>query len=557
MFDHRQYTRSYFLPPEECFDWVKKDHITKAPIWCSVDLRDGNQALVEPMSLEEKLEFYRMLLDIGFKEIEIGFPAASETEYQLCRTLIEKDMIPEDVTIQVLTQARDHIIRRTFEAVKGAPRAIVHVYNSTSFAQRQQVFRMEKDEIKKIAIDGAELLKELAQKDGGNYAFEYSPESFTGTEPEFALDVCNAVLKVWEPRPDFRPIINLPSTVELSMPHVYASQIEYMSKHLYNRENVILSLHPHNDRGCGISDAELGILAGADRIEGTMFGNGERTGNVDIMILGMNMYMQGVDPELDFSNMPHLAEVYERLTQMQIHDRHPYTGKLVFAAFSGSHQDAIAKGMKYREENDMSHWSVPYLPINPADVGRTYDADVIRINSQSGKGGVAYIMEHNFGITIPYKMRADFGYAVKDASDKHHSELSPQDIYKIFTDRYEKYTPVFDIKGCHFRQESGNNITATVNIIQNGRKEIHEAEGNGRLDAVANTFVEKFGKDFRLMLYEEHAIGDGTDSSAIAYVGIEDDKKHQYFGIGIDPDIIRASIDALIAAMNRLLEACK
>ncbi|MBR6391247.1 MAG: 2-isopropylmalate synthase, partial [Lachnospiraceae bacterium] len=424
MFDHRQYTRNYFMPPEECLDWAKKEYITKAPLWCSVDLRDGNQALIEPMSLEEKLEFFKLLTDMGFKQIEVGFPAASETEFKLVRTLIEENMIPDDVTIQVLTQAREHIIRRTFEAVKGAPRAIVHVYNSTSYAQREQVFKMSKEEIKQIAIDGAKLLKELAEEDGGNYIFEYSPESFTGTEVDYALDVCNAVLKVWEPREDFKPIINLPSTVELSMPHVYASQIEYMCKHLYKRENVIVSLHPHNDRGCGISDAELGILAGADRIEGTLFGNGERTGNVDIMVLGMNMYMQGVDPELDLSNMPKLAETYERLTQMKIHDRHPYCGKLVFAAFSGSHQDAIAKGMKYREENDPDHWSVPYLPINPEDVGRTYDSDVIRINSQSGKGGVAYIMEQSYGLKIPYKMRADLGYTVKDASDKAHAELN-------------------------------------------------------------------------------------------------------------------------------------
>ncbi len=554
MFDHRQYTRNYFMPPEECLDWAKKEYITKAPLWCSVDLRDGNQALIEPMSLEEKLEFFKLLTDMGFKQIEVGFPAASETEFKLVRTLIEQNMIPEDVTIQVLTQAREHIIRRTFEAVKGAPRAIVHVYNSTSYAQREQVFKMSKDEIKQIAIDGAKLLKELAEEDGGNYIFEYSPESFTGTEVDYALEVCNAVLEVWEPREDFKPIINLPSTVELSMPHVYASQIEYMCKHLYKRENVIVSLHPHNDRGCGISDAELGILAGADRIEGTLFGNGERTGNVDIMVLGMNMYMQGVDPELDLSDMPKLVETYERLTQMKIHDRHPYCGKLVFAAFSGSHQDAIAKGMKYREETDPKHWSVPYLPINPEDVGRTYDSDVIRINSQSGKGGVAYIMEQSYGLKIPYKMRADFGYTVKDASDKAHAELNAVQIHDIFLQRYQGYTPIFDVKGCHFRQEN-NGYTATVNIVEDGTKTLVESFGNGRLDAVSNTFKEKFNKSFQVICYEEHALNDGSDSNAIAYVGIQNDAGKQFFGIGIDPDIIRASIDALIAAMNRLLEA--
>ena len=554
MFDYKQYQRNYFMPPEVCMDWAKKEYVDKAPIWCSVDLRDGNQALIEPMSLDEKLEFFQMLIDIGFKEIEVGFPAASETEYELVRTLIEKNMIPEDVTIQVLTQAREHIIRKTFEAVKGAPgKVIVHVYNSTSLAQREQVFAKSREEIKQIAIDGAKLLKKLADEIEGDFVFEYSPESFTGTEVDYAVDVCNAVLDIWEPREDFRPIINIPATVEMSMPHVFAQQVEYVSKHLHNREHVVLSLHPHNDRGCGISDAELGILAGADRIEGTMFGNGERTGNVDIMVLAMNMYAQGVDPELDLSDMPHLVEVYERLTQMHIDMRHPYCGKLVFAAFSGSHQDAIAKGMKYRETQDPDHWTVPYLPINPEDVGRTYDSDVIRINSQSGKGGVAYIMEQMYGIKIPYKMRADFGYAVKDVSDHSHSELSPEQIHDIFMQRYKKYTPIFDIKGCHFRQEDG--ITATVNIISDNRKDIVEAVGNGRLDAVSNALAEKFETPCEVICYEEHALTDGSDSSAIAYVGIQGVDGKQYFGIGIDPDIIRASIDALISAMNRSLEA--
>ena len=556
MFDYKQYKRNYFMPPEVCMDWAKKEYVDKAPIWCSVDLRDGNQALIEPMSLDEKLEFFQMLVDIGFKEIEVGFPAASETEYELVRTLIEKNMIPEDVTIQVLTQAREHIIRKTFDAVKGAPgKVIVHVYNSTSLAQREQVFGKSKEEIKQIAIDGAKLLKELADETEGNFIFEYSPESFTGTEVDYGVEVCNAVLDIWEPRPDFKPIINIPATVEMSMPHVFAQQVEYVSKHLHNRENVILSLHPHNDRGCGISDAELGILAGADRIEGTMFGNGERTGNVDIMVLGMNMYAQGVDPGLDLSDMPHLVEVYERLTQMHIDMRHPYCGKLVFAAVSGSHQDAIAKGMKYREAKDPDHWTVPYLPINPEDVGRTYDSDVIRINSQSGKGGVAYIMEQTYGIKIPYKMRADFGYAVKDVSDHSHAELSPAQIHDIFMKRYNKYTPIFDIKGCHFRQEDG--ITATVNIIADNRKDIVEANGNGRLDAVSNVFAEKFETPCEVICYEEHALTDGSDSSAIAYVGIQGADGEQYFGIGIDPDIIRASIDALISAMNRSLEAAR
>ena len=553
MFDYRQYERGYFMPPVKCNDWVNKEYVDKAPIWCSVDLRDGNQALVEPMSLDEKLEFFQMLVEVGFKEIEIGFPAASETEYEFCRTLIEKNMIPDDVTIQVLTQARPHIIKKTFEAVKGAPRAIVHVYNSTSLAQREQVFRKSKEEVKQIAIEGAKLLKELAEADGGNFLFEYSPESFTGTEPEYALEVCNAVVDIWQPTPDKKCIINLPATVEMSLPHVFASQIEYMSKYMHNRENVIISLHPHNDRSTGVADAELGLLAGADRIEGTLFGNGERTGNVDIITLAMNMYMQGVNPELNLSDMPHLAEVFERLTQMKIDDRHPWCGKLVFAAFSGSHQDAISKGMHYRIENDTEHWTVPYLPINPEDVGRTYDSDVIRINSQSGKGGVAYVLEHNYGMVVPKAMREDLGYAVKDVSDVNHKELSADEVLEIFEKRYKKYTPVFKISEVHFKQING--IQTVVTINENGEKYNVEDGGNGRLDAVSNALASHFGKPCDIFCYEEHSLKKGSDSSAIAYVGITGEDGKNYFGIGIDHDIIRASIDALESAMNRSLEA--
>lgn len=553
MFDYRQYERGYFMPPVKCNDWVNKEYVDKAPIWCSVDLRDGNQALVEPMSLDEKLEFFQMLVEVGFKEIEIGFPAASETEYEFCRTLIEKNMIPDDVTIQVLTQARPHIIKKTFEAVKGAPRAIVHVYNSTSLAQREQVFKKSKEEVKQIAIEGAKLLKELAEANGGNFLFEYSPESFTGTEPEYALEVCNAVVDIWQPTPDKKCIINLPATVEMSLPHVFASQIEYMSKYMHNRENVIISLHPHNDRSTGVADAELGLLAGADRIEGTLFGNGERTGNVDIITLAMNMYMQGVNPELNLSDMPHLAEVFERLTQMKIDDRHPWCGKLVFAAFSGSHQDAISKGMHYRIENDPNKWTVPYLPINPEDVGRTYDSDVIRINSQSGKGGVAYVLEHNYGMVVPKAMREDLGYAVKDVSDVNHKELSADEVLEIFEKRYKKYTPVFKISEVHFKQING--IQTVVTINENGEKYNVEDGGNGRLDAVSNALASHFGKPCDIFCYEEHSLKNGSDSSAIAYVGITGEDGKNYFGIGIDHDIIRASIDALESAMNRSLEA--
>ena len=419
----KKYHEGYFMPPTIDLSWAYKQHPDKAPTWCSVDLRDGNQALIIPMSLDEKIEFFKMLVQVGFKEIEVGFPAASETEYMFLRRLVEEDLIPDDVNVQVLTQAREHIIKKTFEALEGVKNAIVHVYNSTSLAQRQQVFRKDKEEIKQIAIEGAKLLKKLTEEAGANYRFEYSPESFTGTEPEYALEVCNAVLDVWQPTPDRKAIINIPVTVEMSMPHIYAMQVAYISQNLKYRDAVELSLHPHNDRGCGVADSELGILAGADRIEGTLFGNGERTGNADIVTIAMNMYVLGVDPELDFSNLPDLVDLYEKVTRMRVHERQPYAGALVFAAFSGSHQDAIAKGMKWREEQDPDHWTVPYLPIDPHDVGREYEADVIRINSQSGKGGVAYIMEQKYGISMPKKMREDFGYCVKGVSDHKHKEL--------------------------------------------------------------------------------------------------------------------------------------
>ena len=460
MMNYRKYQRQYFLPPYPCMKWAEKDYVDKAPVWCSVDLRDGNQALVVPMTLEQKVGFFKLLCKVGFKEIEVGFPAASETEYEFLRTLIEQDLIPDDVTIQVLTQAREHIIRKTFAALEGAKQAIVHVYNSTSVAQREQVFHKSKEEILKIAVDGAELLKKLADETEGNFRFEYSPESFTGTEPEYALEVCNAVLDVWKPTADKKAIINLPVTVQHSMPHVYASQVEYMCENLKCRENVIVSLHPHNDRGCGVADTEMGLLAGADRVEGTLFGNGERTGNVDVVTLAMNMYSQGVDPKMDFSNMPEICEAYEKFTGMKVNERSPYAGALVFAAFSGSHQDAIAKGMNYRVENDPEHWTVPYLPIDPTDVSRNYDADVIRINSQSGKGGVGYILEHNFGLNLPPKMREAMGYAAKDASDHQNKELMPEEIFEIFKKKFEGITAPYNITEVHFKQVDG--ITAEV-----------------------------------------------------------------------------------------------
>ena len=514
-------------------------------------MRDGNQALIEPMSLEEKLEFFQMLVDVGFKEIEVGFPAASETEYQFMRTLIEKNMIPDDVTVQVLTQAREHIIKKTFEAVKGAPHAVIHLYNSTSVAQREQVFKKSKEEIKKIAIDGAELLLKLASETDGNFTFQYSPESFPGTEVDYAVEVCNAVLDVWKPTKENKAIINIPTTVENAMPHVFACQLEYVHKHLKYRDNVILCLHPHNDRGCGVATAELGVLAGADRIEGTLFGNGERTGNVDIITMGMNMYSHGVDPGLDFSNMKRLRETYERLTRMHVYERQPYAGDLVFTAFSGSHQDAIAKGMAYRDEKQCDTWTVPYLPIDPKDVGRQYDSDVIRINSQSGKGGVNYILKQSHGINLPQAMRAEVGYLVKDVSDKAHKELTPDWVYQIFSDNYINTKPVFHVDECHFKQ--GDGITAEATINHAGETRVVTAMGNGRLDAVSNAIKQYFNISYELTFYEEHSQSKGSSSKAVAYVGIIS-KGKTFWGVGIDPDIIKASIEALIVAVNKLEE---
>lgn len=545
-----KYKRQYYMPPEACMEWTKKEYIEKAPQWCSVDLRDGNQSLIIPMSLEEKLEFFQLLVEVGFKEIEVGFPAASDTEYEFLRTLIEKNMIPDDVTVQVLTQAREHIIRKTFEAVKGAKNAVIHLYNSTSYAQREQVFKKSKEEILNIAVEGAKLLKQLSEEDGGNYRFEYSPESFTGTEVEYALEVCNAVIDVWQPTPDKKVIINLPVTVELSMPHVYASQIEYMCKHMKNRENVIVSLHPHNDRGCGVADTELGILAGADRIEGTLFGNGERTGNVDIITLAMNMYAMGVDPELDFHDMPHIVEVYETVTRMQVGMRQPYAGQLVFAAFSGSHQDAIAKGMHYRDEKDPSHWTVPYLPIDPRDVGRVYETDVIRINSQSGKGGVAFMLEEYYGYELPAEMREEIGYFMKGVSDRQHKELLPNEVKDLFEKEYRNVKEPFEMKDFHFAREQTSFI-CTLCVIADGVEKSFVGRGNGRLDAVSNALRDNLDVTFDIMDYKEHSLSKGSTSKAVSYVKINDCRNIDQWGVGIHEDIITSSVKALFTALNR------
>ena len=548
MMDVTKYHIGYYNPPKTEYRWVHKDHIEKAPAWCSVDLRDGNQSLIVPMSLEEKLEFFNLLVKIGFKEIEVGFPAASETEFEFLRTLIERDMIPDDVTVQVLTQCRDHIIRKTFEAVKGAPSAVIHFYNSTSVAQREQVFKKSKEEIKKIATDGAKLVKQLAGEYEGNFRFEYSPESFTGTEPEYALEVCNAVLDIMQPTPDKPMIINLPVTVAMSMSHIYANQIEYMSDHLKYRDSVVLSLHPHNDRGCAVADTELALLAGADRVEGTLFGNGERTGNVDIITLAMNLYSHGVDPKLDFSDMPAIVELYERVTRMHVYERTPYAGALVFAAFSGSHQDAIAKGMAWRAEHDLHEWTVPYIPVDPTDIGRTYDADVIRINSQSGKGGIGYLLEHRYGYNLPPKMREHFGYTVKSISDHAHKELTAPEVFQVFQNSYLNKTSPLNVAEAHYIQKNG--IYAVVTLETGGEHREFSASGNGRLDAVSNAIKAGTGMDFSIEAYTEHSLTTGSTSQAATYVGLKWGDGTVTWGAGTDNDIIVASVKALVSAIN-------
>ncbi len=546
-----KYFRGYFMPPVECIDWAKKEYIDKAPIWCSVDLRDGNQSLIKPMSLDQKIEFFNLLVKIGFKEIEVGFPAASETEYEFLRALIDQELIPDDVTIQVLTQARPHIIKKTFQALEGCKRAVVHLYNSTSLAQREQVFKKSKEEILKIAVEGAQLLVDLANETNGNFLFEYSPESFTGTEMDYALEVCNAVIDVFKPTPDRKLIINLPATVEMSLPHVYASQVEYMCKYMHNRENLIVSLHPHNDRGTGIADSELGLLAGADRIEGTLFGNGERTGNVDIITLALNMYTHGVDPLLDFTNMPEIIKLYESVTEMKVYDRQPYSGKFVFAAFSGSHQDAISKGMKYHKANKLDTWSIPYLPIDPQDLSREYSADVIRINSQSGKGGICYILETNFGLDIPAKMRETVGYMVKDISDKEHAELTPTDVQTIFLDNFVNLKTPLELNEYHFIREQ-DIFKVMLSINYNGNRIDYLADGSGRLDAVSNALKQILHLDYTLTNYTEHSLDSSSKAQAAAYVSIKV-KDKEYWGTGIHDDIICASIHALISAINNAI----
>jgi len=507
------------------------------------------------MSLEEKLGFYEFLLKLGFKEIEVGFPAASETEYAFLRTLIDENRIPDDVIVQVLTQARPHIIEKTFEAVRGAKRVIMHMYNSTSYAQRQQVFKLSEAEIIKIAQEGATLFNEhAANMPETDFIFEYSPESFTGTEIDFALDICNAVIDIWKPSEARPVIINLPATVETSMPHVYAEQIAYMSRNLRARDHVILSIHPHNDRGTGVAAAEMGLLAGAQRVEGTLFGNGERTGNVDLITLGLNLYTHGVDPGLDLSNMPEIVKTYEEAMNLPVGPRHPYAGQLVFAAFSGSHQDAIAKGMQFRKERDEKHWTVPYLPLDPADVSREYEADVIRINSQSGGGGIAYILEQNFGYHLPRELQREVGYFIKDVSDKAHKELTPREIYDAFSSAYINVESPVKLVTVDWRRD-GEHTIADVSLQIKGETYTLEGTGNGSLDAVSQALRQVHPElSFRFEDYIQHAIEMESDARAATYVKISNRAGKAYWGLGVHHDIPTASVLALISTVNRELE---
>ena len=531
--------------------------IKKAPAWCSVDLRDGNQALIQPMSLAKKLEMWQLLLDIGFKEIEVGFPSASQVEFEFTRLLIEDGLIPSDVSIQVLTQARDHLIKKTFESITGASQVIVHLYNSTSTLQRDVVFEMSRKEIIDLAVHGAQLALDEAQKyPDTRFRYQYSPESFTGTELDFALEICEAVMDVWQPDPENPVIINLPATVELTTPNIFADQIEWFSTHMKNRQSAIISVHTHNDRGCAVAATELALMAGADRVEGTLFGNGERTGNVDLVTLALNMFTQGVDPQLDIHDINHLIDVYERVNRIPVHIRHPYAGELVYTAFSGSHQDAINKGMNHYEISDSREWAVPYLPIDPNDVGRTYES-IIRINSQSGKGGIAYIMDHEFGIKMPKEMHPEFGAAIQRITDRDGRELKPDEIYNEFEHCSIDVHAPFDLHSFHVmkrhsdKQERRSFAEVEAIVEVDGEERQIGATGNGPLDAFSNALKAQVTGDWTLRSYHEHAINTGSHAKAIAYIEIEHTDGRRYWGAGIDTDIIIASVKALLSSLNR------
>ena len=534
-------------------EWPGKE-IQKAPAWCSVDLRDGNQALVEPMVVEEKIEMFNLLVEMGFKEIEIGFPAASQIEFDFLRQLVERNLIPDDVMVQVLTQCREHLVKRTFEAIQGIKKAVVHIYNSTSTLQRDVVFHMDREEIKKIATDGVAMVKNYMKDHDGEVVLEYSPESFTGTELDFALDICNAVQRAWGPTPENRMIMNLPSTVEMTTPNVYADQIEWMNRHLENRESIILSVHPHNDRGTGVAATELALLAGADRGEGTLFGNGERTGNVDILTLAYNMFSQGIDPELEISDVKRIAEVYERCTKMHIDPRHPYAGKLVFTAFSGSHQDAINKGMHALLERQSKVWQVPYLPIDPSDIGREYEP-IVRINSQSGKGGVAFVMDTFFGFKLPRGMHKEFADMIQKIAERQ-GEVAPEQIMEEFQKNYLDRKEPYHFKKCKITDfESAGDFTtvAVVTYTDHGVEKQFEGVGNGPIDAVQRGLEEELGINIKVLDYSEHALTSGSGAQAASYIHMMDqDRKRVTYGVGISSNITRASLRGIFSAVNRL-----
>ena len=527
--------------------------IKKAPIWCSVDLRDGNQSLEIPMSLEEKIEFFKFLVKTGFKEIEIGFPAASDTEFEFARYLIENNMIPDDVTVQVLTQSRPHIIKKTFQALRGVRRAIVHLYNSTSTLQRDVVFNATMEQTTALAVSGAKLLQEEADKQPeSEFVFQYSPESFTGTETPYAVEICNAVIDVWKPTPDKKIIINLPSTVEMATANVYADQIEYCCEHLKCRDSIIVSLHAHNDRGLAIAETELGIMAGADRVEGTLFGNGERTGNTDIMTVAMNLFTQGIDPELDFSDIDEAVRVYEKYTRMTVHPRHPYAGALVYTAFSGSHQDAIRKGMERMKEHP-DRWEVPYLHIDPKDVGRTYDP-IVRINSQSGKGGVAFILEQNFGLYLPKAFQQHFSLVITKLSDVKHKDVEPQVIFDQFNKEYVNITE--PVKLISYKERATGNdeeVAVEAVITDNGTEKTINGVGNGIIDAFCHAMVKYIGINFEIVNYSEHSMEYGTKSRAISYIQLSTDKGGVFYGAGISSNITESSLRAVVSAANKIL----
>ena len=553
MLNYKRYKRVPVLNyPER--QWPNKE-IQKAPIWCSVDLRDGNQALIEPMVVEEKIEFFKLLVKLGFKEIEVGFPAASQIEYDFLRTLVEQNLIPDDVKVQVLIQCREHLIKRTFEAIQGCKNVIIHIYNSTSTLQRDVVFDMNREEIKQIAIDGTEIVKIYMKGFDGNIQLQYSPESFTGTEMDFALEICEAVKDVWQPTVENPIIFNLPATVEMTTPNVYADQIEWMSTHFTDRDKIILSIHPHNDRGCGVAASELALLAGADRIEGTLFGNGERTGNVDVLNIAYNMFSQGINPELDIENVNEIIEVYERCTKMDIDPRHPYAGKLVFTAFSGSHQDAINKGVHALEQRKSPYWEVPYLPIDPSDLGRKYEP-IVRINSQSGKGGVAFVMDHYYGFKLPKVMHKELADEIQAISERQ-GEVSPSQIMDKFREMYinAKYP-------LHFRKMRTEDISETVEgydtkvvLTYTFKDELKTIEGfgNGPIDAVKHALCNQGGFKTKLTMYEEHALTTGSDSQAASYIELMNSETgERAFGVGISSNITRSSVRAIFSAMNRL-----